>query len=114
MDQHWSKSSSQKRIEELAEQLSLKHLLHRLPEKLSGGEAKRVALGRAVATHPKLLCLDEALTGLDDKSYAETLELLESTIKQAKITTLHNTPHHPLAHRSTQRHTEAHRGTQAS
>lgn len=89
--QKWSKAKTKQRCDELAEHLGLTQLLDRMPAKLSGGEAKRVALGRALATRPALLCLDEALTGLDDETHAETLQLLINTIAQEKITTLHIT-----------------------
>jgi molybdate transport system ATP-binding protein len=47
------------------EALDLGPLLHRAPQTLSGGEARRVALGRALAARPRLLVMDEPLTGLD-------------------------------------------------
>jgi molybdate/tungstate transport system ATP-binding protein len=89
--QKWSSAKTKQRCNELADNLGLTQLLDRMPAKLSGGEAKRVALGRALATRPTLLCLDEALTGLDDETHAEILQLLKSTIAQESITTLHIT-----------------------
>lgn len=86
--QKWKKSDIKARVEELAEELGITHLLHRKPVMLSGGEAKRVALARALATKPKLLCLDEALTGLDEKTHAATLQVIRSTITREKTTTL--------------------------
>ena len=76
------------RVEDLAEQLGIQNLLKQMPHTLSGGEAKRVALGRALANQPKLLLLDEALTGLDDQTHAETLEVIRSTINNHKGCTL--------------------------
>jgi molybdate/tungstate transport system ATP-binding protein len=89
--QGWKKADIAKRADELAEQLGITSLLSRTPENLSGGEAKRIALGRAIATRPSLLCLDEALTGLDDETYSDILTLLQSTISKGKLTTLHIT-----------------------
>jgi ABC-type sugar transport system ATPase subunit len=96
--QKWQPSAIDQRVEELADQLKISHLLQRMPDNLSGGEAKRVALGRALATHPKLLCLDEAFTGMDDQCHAETLELVKQSIAQENTTTLHITHSHREAH----------------
>ena len=47
--------------------VKLEPLAARKPDKLSGGEKQRVALGRALVKRPKLLLLDEPLAALDKK-----------------------------------------------
>ncbi len=57
---------------EVVRLLEIGHLLDRLPTTLSGGEARRVAIGRALLAAPRFLLLDEPLASLDE-SRAETL-----------------------------------------
>ena len=52
-------------VNNVADSLNIKHLLHRLPSTLSGGEKQRVALARAFIINPYFLLLDEPYCSLD-------------------------------------------------
>ncbi|MDB6031552.1 MAG: phnT [Verrucomicrobiales bacterium] len=87
------------RVEDLASWLGITNLLQRKPLGLSGGEAQRVALGRALAAEPSVLCLDEPLSALDSDTRLEMQELLKTIQQRTKITTLHVTHHREEAER---------------
>lgn len=89
----WPAADIAKRVRELAELLGLEHLLHRKPQGLSGGESQRVALGRALAFRPGILCLDEPLSALDDETRMEMYDLLETVSARTGVTVLHVTHH---------------------
>lgn len=83
----------QRRVDELAELLKIRHLLDRKPQGLSGGESQRVAIGRALAMRPRILCMDEPLSSLDDDSRREMISLLQDVRRELPMTCLHITHH---------------------
>jgi ABC-type sugar transport system ATPase subunit len=86
-----SRTDIDKRVAELAGWLEITHLLDRKPYFLSGGEKQRVALGRALASHPPVLLLDEPLSSLDDDSRDTLVELLIRLRESLEVTVLHVT-----------------------
>jgi molybdate/tungstate transport system ATP-binding protein len=87
----WDRAAIEERVDELSELLGVRHLLERKPHGLSGGEAQRVALGRALSFRPAVLLLDEPLSALDDETRADMATLLRSVQKVTGVTTLHVT-----------------------
>lgn len=61
------KSEIARRVEAVADMLDIAELLDRRPGQLSGGQAQRVALGRAIIRQPTVFLMDEPLSNLDAK-----------------------------------------------
>lgn len=76
------------RPEEAMAFLGIVSLAPRYPATLSGGEAKRVAIGRALLSAPRFLLLDEPLTSLDAARAAEIAGLLERIRDELALPTL--------------------------
>jgi molybdate transport system ATP-binding protein len=63
--------------EHVIDVLGIKALMERRPTRLSGGEKSRVALARALLASPRLLLLDEPLSGVDEEKRQSILALIE-------------------------------------
>ena len=85
------------RINELLELVNLRHLAHRNVAELSGGEARRIALVRALAPRPQVLLLDEPLSGLDQETHDALMSDLARVLKQTATTALLVTHDHSEA-----------------
>ena len=72
-----SRKSSTWTVDDIAKILEIDGLLARRPKQLSGGERRRVAIGRALMTNPQLLLLDEPLANLDATRRRAILPLIE-------------------------------------
>lgn len=76
------------RVHELLEMVNLAHLAHRNVAELSGGESRRIALARALAPRPRVLLLDEPLSGLDQTTHDALMSDLSRVLKQTATTAL--------------------------
>ena len=76
-------------VARVVELLGIGALLDRRPGRLSGGEAQRVAIGRALLSQPRLLLMDEPLSSLDEPRRAEILPYLERLRDETRIPILY-------------------------
>ncbi|WP_437200703.1 ABC transporter ATP-binding protein [Planctomicrobium sp. SH664] len=81
----------EQRVRELATLLGVEPLLSRPVTGLSGGEAQRVALGRALSFSPRVLLLDEPLSAVDEETRGDLQQLLRDVQKKTQVTVLHVT-----------------------
>jgi molybdate transport system ATP-binding protein len=72
-------------VEHVVDLLGVGDLLARRPANLSGGEKQRVAIGRALLAHPRLLVMDEPLASLDEARKAEILPFIERLRDETRI-----------------------------
>jgi phospholipid/cholesterol/gamma-HCH transport system ATP-binding protein len=80
-----------KRARECLERVDLLEAQNKLPDEISGGMQKRVAIARAVVLNPKYLFCDEPNSGLDPKTSLVIDELLSGITKDFGMTTIINT-----------------------
>jgi len=97
-------------VRELAPMLDIERLLARLPQGLSDGGRQRVALGRALAFRPSVLCLDKPLSALDHSTREQMYALLASARSQTGVTVLHVTHSRVEAHRLADKRLRLHDG----
>lgn len=90
----WRLASADRRwmsLEEATDFLGIAHLLHRMPRTLSGGEAQRVAIGRALLSAPRYLLMDEPLSSLDAPRRDEIMGVIERIRDELRLPILYVT-----------------------
>lgn len=85
-----------RRVLELAKRLDLTQLLHKRPNEISGGEAQRTAIGRALIHKPAIILADEPTGNLDSKASRDVLDLL-SRVSTNEGATIVMVTHDPIA-----------------
>lgn len=76
-------------LRQVCDVLELGDLLDRSARDLSGGQKRRVAIGRAVLSAPDLILLDEPLTGLDRRLAGKTLSFIKRTLAAFNIAAIY-------------------------
>lgn len=78
-------------LESIIDRAGLQKLRHSYPDQISGGQARRAAVARALVRCPRYLLMDEPLTNLDRKSAFELLDLIKELMKAYRTTLLYVT-----------------------
>jgi tungstate transport system ATP-binding protein len=82
------KSETERRVDSWLERLSISHLGNRPASKLSGGEAQRTSLARAMAIDPEVLFLDEPFAALDAPTKQSLLQEFREVLADSGVTAL--------------------------
>ncbi|PFM70892.1 bacitracin ABC transporter ATP-binding protein, partial [Bacillus thuringiensis] len=85
-----------KRVESISEKLGINEILNKRTYEISGGQAQRTAIARALIHSPKLVLADEPTGNLDSKASQDVMELLTLLNKEEKATMMLVT-HDPVA-----------------
>lgn len=76
------------RVTELARNLGISEVLNNLPSQVSGGQAERACIARALLLNPKIILADEPTSNLDEKNANIILQLLNNIRLQRGITVI--------------------------
>ena len=84
---HLKKEEARRQGREILKVVGLTEKEKEYPSRMSGGQQQRVGIGRALATHPKVMLLDEPTSSLDPELVGEVLDVVR-TLASKHITML--------------------------
>lgn len=90
LEEHSTMSAGEirERVDECLDFVNLPDVGELLPEEISGGMKKRVAIARAIAFHPEIILYDEPTTGLDPINARTVTELILKLKRERKVTSV--------------------------
>ena len=77
-----------RKVDDVADELRLKQLLHHAPGELSGGQKQRVSMGGVMVDDVQILLFDEPLANLDPATGQKTIALIDNILQQRDLTVL--------------------------
>lgn len=90
-----SRLEREKRVYELAEKLGISEILNQLPSEISGGQAERACIARALYMSPEIILADEPTNNLDPDNAKNVIEILK-TLQIEERSTIIVATHDPM------------------
>lgn len=90
-----SRLEREKRVYELAEKLGIRETLNQLPSEISGGQAERACIARALYMSPEIILADEPTNNLDSDNAKNVIEILK-TLQIEERSTIIVATHDPM------------------
>lgn len=100
LDNGKSTAQTDKKAKELLQQMNVEHAMDRLPAKVSGGEAQRAAIARAIINDPQVLFADEPTGALNRKHSDEVLAIFDALHEKGQSILMVTHDLHAAAHGS--------------
>lgn len=84
----WKRKDILPKIQSVASELGIEHLLNKKVSTLSGGEQQKIAIARAIINDPKIIFADEPTGNLDSKAKSEVINMFEKINRDRGVTVI--------------------------